>query len=102
LRRWRDIAASDVDDLTEQRAGRDCVALFRRDFRKHACGRRVDFEGHLIGFEFGERFIRFHGVADFFEPFADGRLTYRFAKGRYADVSHYKFSQFSPASCLAL
>ena len=50
-------------------------------------GRRIDFEGHLVGFEFDDGLVRPYGVAGFLEPAPDGCFSDRFAQGRHADFS---------------
>ena len=79
-------------DLTQQGAGGDGFAVFHGDLAENTGRGRIDLQGDLVGLEFADRLVRFHGVARLLEPAADRGLADRFAKGGNANLSRHGIS----------
>ena len=76
-----------VADLAEQRPGADRLAILGDDFGEDPGRRRIDFEGHLVGFEFDDGLVRKDLLARLLEPPSNCRFGDRFTQGRHADFS---------------
>src|SRR5262249_8307037 len=77
-------------DPAEHRTNRDVGAFLSEDFGEGARSRRVDFEGYLVGFEFGDGFIKRDRLAGLLEPFRDRRLGNRFTEARYLYLDRHR------------
>src|SRR5581483_724939 len=77
-------------DRTKDRADADGLAVGRGDRFDDSGGRRRHFQRDLVGFEFDQRLVRLHLVADLLEPLAHGRFGDRLAKGRDADFGRHR------------
>ena len=67
----------------------DRLTFLGDDLAKHAGGRRVDLERHLVGFELDQGLVGLHRIAGLLEPLADGRLGNGLAEGGYADFGRH-------------
>ena len=95
-RRWLRRSAP-CQNLAEQSADADGFAVLGGDLGQHARRGGVDFQRHLVGFEFDERLVSLHGFALLLEPLPDGRLGDRFAESGNANFSSHAITSAEPA-----
>jgi thioredoxin reductase len=63
----------------------------------HAGRRGGNLDGHLVGLDFGDRIVLFHGLAGLDEPVGERALGHALAHCRHLDVHDVSRSLYSPA-----
>ena len=80
-----------VGDPAENCADRDVGPLLGEDLGERPGGGRGNLEGHLVGFELGDRFVGGDRFARPLQPLRDGRLGDRFTEARDLDFGRHEF-----------
>ena len=85
-----------VGDPAENCADRDIGALLGEDLGERPGGGRGNLEGHLVGFEFGDRFVGGDRFARPLQPFRNSRLGDRLTEARNLYLDSHRGSSRAP------